>query len=87
MSALDDIMKGSADAGGSEGDDEPAGSAEAAVKAFFDAGVAGDFKEAAKNLRDAITLVGGDDDSGPLPEEPADEPGHHALLLVPRGKH
>ena len=55
------------------------------VKAFFDAANAGDFKEAASCLRDAITLADGDDE--PVSEaEP--EPMHHAaLLLMPKGKH
>jgi hypothetical protein len=84
MSALDDMMK-SGSASPEEGaDDEAPGSLESAVKAFFDAASAGDFKEASACLRDAITLADGDD--GPESEsEP--EPMHHALLLMPKGKH
>jgi hypothetical protein len=84
MSALDDMMK-SAPPPGDDGDDEATGSLESAVKAFFDAANAGDFKEAASCLRDAITLADGDDE--PVSEaEP--EPMHHAaLLLMPKGKH
>ena len=86
MSLADMLSKAASPDEGDAADDGGA-DLESAVKAFFTAGKSGDYKTAASHLRDAMTLCDHDEPEGDEPPED-DEPsgGHHALLLMPRGK-
>jgi hypothetical protein len=83
MAGLADILAkgGGSDADMAPGDDaEGGGSAKemavASVKAFFEAGTAGDFDAAAEHLSAAMEHCEQDEGEGP-------EPAHGALLMIP----
>jgi len=87
MASLDDMLSPSPKGDPDDGDssDDVGADAEDAVRDFFTAGTAGDFKKAALALRDAVDLCGAmPDDEEP---ESGEEGGSHhlGLLLMPKG--